>query len=126
MAKKKLLSFRAKRPTAPPDEFGGFADGGLAIIDNDGKRIHITPSRVAMALRYFLARVELHSAEGLPSRLALTSALASEGVSFITRSLASVIAYDTESSVVVVDINWRRPVPRDEGAERPHGPGRRR
>ena len=38
---------------------------------------------------------ELHSSEGLPSRLALTSALVGEGVTFITRSLASVIAYDT-------------------------------
>jgi Mrp family chromosome partitioning ATPase len=114
--KKKLFSFRPKRTAAPPDELGGFADGGLAIINDDGKPIHITRSKVASSLRYFLARVELHNPDGLPARLALTSALAGEGVTFVTRSLASVIAYDTESSVVVVDVNWRRPSP--DGAER--------
>ena len=121
MAKRKMFSMRSKRTVHPPDELGGFADGGLAILDDDGKPIHITPSRVAMSLRYFLARVELHSADGLPSRLALTSALAGEGVTFVTRSLASVIAYDTESSVVVVDANWRRPTP--AGQEDGHQPG---
>ena len=120
MAKRKLFSKR-KRQAIAPDELGGFADGGLAILDDDGKPVHITPSRVASALRYFLARVELHSAEGLPSRLALTSALAGEGVTFVTRSLASVIAYDTESSVVVVDVNWRRPTPPEEAVERSPG-----
>ena len=117
MAKTRFTS-KKKRTTVAPDELGGFADGGLAIIDQDGKPLHVTRSRVASALRYFLARVELHGVEGLPSRLALTSALAGEGVSFITRSLASVIAYDTESSVVIIDVNWRKPTPPDAAAER--------
>jgi succinoglycan biosynthesis transport protein ExoP len=121
VAKRKSFSFRSKRPVAAPDELGGFADGGLAILDDEGKPIHITRSRVASSLRYFLARVELHSAEGLPSRLAFTSALVGEGVTFITRSLASVIAYDTEASVAVIDLNWRRPVPREETDPRPLG-----
>ena len=73
------------------------------------------------SLRYFLARVELHSSGGLPARLALTSALVGEGVTFITRSLASVIAYDTESTVVVVDVNWQRPAPADDA--KPTTPG---
>ena len=59
----------------------------------------MTPARVAASLRYFLARVQLHDAQGLPSRLALTSALVGEGVTYVTRSLAAVIAYDTEASV---------------------------
>ncbi|MET0326662.1 MAG: CpsD/CapB family tyrosine-protein kinase, partial [Ilumatobacteraceae bacterium] len=121
--KKKSFSRRTKRTPHAPDELGGFADGGLAILsEEEGARpLHITPSRVASALRYFLARVELHSTDGLPSRLALTSALAGEGVTFVARSLASVIAYDTESSVVVVDVNWRRPTPPKEGEVRPLG-----
>jgi Mrp family chromosome partitioning ATPase len=123
MAKAKSFKRRSKRTPHAPDEMGGFADGGLAILsEEEGTRpLHITPSRVASALRYFLARVELHSTDGLPSRLALTSALAGEGVTFIARSLASVIAYDTESSVVVVDVNWRRPTPPKEGEVRPLG-----
>ena len=30
---------------APLDELGGFADGGLAILDVEGNRVHITPSQ---------------------------------------------------------------------------------
>jgi Mrp family chromosome partitioning ATPase len=114
MAKRKLLTFKPKRQPATPDEFGGFMDGGLAIIDETGKPIHVTPSKVAASLRYFLARVQLHDADGLPSRLAITSALIGEGVTYVSRSLAAVVAYDTMATVVLVDLNWRRPTP---GAE---------
>src|SRR4051812_37311600 len=115
MAKSKILAlFKSKRPAAPLDELGGTIDGGLAIIDPDGKRVHMTPARVATALRYFLARVQLHDSKGLPARIALTSALVGEGVTYVTRSLAAVIAYDTESSVAIVDLNWRRPSHHDE------------
>ena len=56
-----------KRRNAPPlDELGGTADGGLAILDQAGQLIHMTPARVAGALRYFLARVQLHDAQGDP------------------------------------------------------------
>jgi Mrp family chromosome partitioning ATPase len=108
--------FRSNRPAAPLDELGGSADGGLAILDEDNHLVHMTTSRVASSLRYFLARVQLHGTQGLPARLALTSALAGEGVTYVARSLAAVVAYDTPASVVVVDLNWRRP-PResDEG-----------
>lgn len=100
-----------KRRTPQLDEFGGTSDGGLAVLDGTGHVIHMTPSRVAGALRYFMARVQLHDAQGLPERLALTSALIGEGVTYITRSLAAAIAYDTDASVVVVDLTFRRPVP---------------
>ena len=115
MAKSKGFSFRKKRQAAPPDELGGFMDGGLAILDVEGNRVHVTPSKVAASLRYFLARVQLHDSDGLPTRLAVTSALVGEGVTYITRSLAAVLAYDTLASVVVVDLNWRRP--KDEPTE---------
>jgi Mrp family chromosome partitioning ATPase len=125
MAENRRLSFRrSKRPTAAPDELGGFADGGLAIISPDGTRIHMTPSRVAAALRFFLARVQLHDAEGFPSRLAITAALLGEGVTYLTRSIASVLAYDTPASVSVVDLNWKRP-PRPSDKEEASPPERR-
>jgi len=101
---------RKKRKAPPLDEFGGTADGGLAIIDETGHLVHMTPPRIAGALRYFLARVQLHDAQGMPERLALTSALIGEGVTYITRSLAAAIAYDTDASVVIVDCTFRRPV----------------
>jgi Mrp family chromosome partitioning ATPase len=104
------MAFGKKRRNPPPlDEFGGTADGGLAILEEDGRLIHMTPARVAGALRYFLARVQLHDAQGMPERLALTSALVGEGVTYVTRSLAAAIAYDTEASVVIVDLTFRRP-----------------
>jgi Mrp family chromosome partitioning ATPase len=113
-----------KKRTAPPlDEFGGTVDGGLAIIDDEGRLVHMTPPRVAGAMRYFLARVQLHDAQGLPERLALTSALVGEGVTYVTRSLAAAIAYDTDASVVIVDLTFRRPGSPNRPAK---GTGRRR
>jgi Mrp family chromosome partitioning ATPase len=104
------IGFGRKKRSAPPlDEFGGTVDGGLAIIDDAGRLVHMTPPRVAGAMRYFLARVQLHDAQGLPERLALTSALIGEGVTYVTRSLAAAIAYDTDASVVIVDLTFRRP-----------------
>jgi Mrp family chromosome partitioning ATPase len=114
--------FRRKRAPAPLDEFGGSADGALAILASDGTQIHMTPARVAASLRYFVARVQLHDEQGIPPRIALTSALAGEGVTYATRSLAAVLAYDTELSVAVVDFNWRRPVaPEENGGGRDLG-----
>jgi Mrp family chromosome partitioning ATPase len=104
------MGFGRKKRKAPPlDEFGGTADGGLAIIDEGGHLVHMTPPRIAGSLRYFLARVQLHDAQGMPERLALTSALVGEGVTYVTRSLAAAIAYDTDASVVIVDCTFRRP-----------------
>ena len=116
-----LTPFKRKGPAAPLDELGGSADGGLAILDGDSNLIHMTPSRVASSLRYFLARVQLHGTQGLPARLALTSALAGEGVTYVARSLAAVVAYDTQASIALVDLNWRRPPRADEDGEQPLG-----
>lgn len=107
--------FRRRRSPLPLDDLGGSADGGLAILDPDGKLLHMTPSRVAASLRYFLARVRLHEADGLPNRLALTSSLAGEGVTYVARSIAAAIAYDTDASVAIVDFNWRIPKPMQDG-----------
>lgn len=105
------------------DEFGGTADGGIAIVDQNEQIVHLTSARVAASLRYFLARVDPDGPNDLPKRLALTSALLGEGVSFTTRALASVLAYDTDSTVGVVDLNWRPPKPAaDPAVEAPSEP----
>jgi tyrosine-protein kinase len=100
--------FKSRR-TVDLDEFGGTPDGALVIVDQDGTHRHVTPPSAASALRFLLARVQGPSGDGIPGRLALTSALRGEGVTFMTRSLASVIAYDTDASVMVVDLNWTDP-----------------
>src|SRR5262245_31336250 len=81
----RLISSR--RPTVARDELGGSEDGGLAIIDTAGHNIHVTPSRVTAALRYLLARRHSLGGHQLPGRIALTSALHGEGVTYVTRSL---------------------------------------
>jgi Mrp family chromosome partitioning ATPase len=105
--------FKSRR-TVDLDEFGGTPDGALVIVDKDGAHHHVTPPSAASALRFLLARVQGPSGDGIPGRLALTSALRGEGVTFMTRSLASVIAYDTDASVMIVDLNWTDP--KEDGA----------
>ena len=60
----------------------------------------------AAALRYLLERIQLNHAAGLPRKLAITSSLSGEGVTFISRALGAVIAHDLERSVCVVELNW--------------------
>ena len=60
-------SFRGKRKPPTLDELGGGVDGGIAILDTEGNRIHMSPTRVAAALRYFLARVRLHEHDRAPT-----------------------------------------------------------
>jgi Mrp family chromosome partitioning ATPase len=117
MARKELANPKAKRSRwkkgkrpVTLDELGGSPDGGLAILTPEGERIHTAPARVANSLRFFLARVDLPAPDGgMPDRVAITSALRGEGVTFITRSLAAVLAYDHDVTVAIVDLNWQLP-----------------
>lgn len=90
------------------DELGGTADGALAIVVDDVP-IHVAPKRITAALRYFVARAQSPGVDRLPGSLAITSALRGEGVSYVTKSLGAVLAYDADASVVVVDLNWELP-----------------
>lgn len=105
---------RVELGRADLDDFGGTADGGVAIVDRDDQIIHYTSARVAASLRYFLARVDPDNPGDLPNRIALTAALVGEGVTTMTRSLASVLAHDTDSTVAIVDLNWRPPAKADD------------
>lgn len=111
---------RRNRPGAELDELGGRADGGLSIIDAAGTTVHSTPARVAAAMRYLVARVQVKDADGLPAVVALTSAVLGEGVTYVTRSLAGVLSYDTTRTAVIADLTWRRPPATDDG-EHPGG-----
>jgi Mrp family chromosome partitioning ATPase len=42
-------------------------------------------------------------------------------VTYVARSLAAVVAYDTPASIAVVDLNWRRPPRPDQDGEQPVG-----
>jgi Mrp family chromosome partitioning ATPase len=82
------------------------SDGGLAIVEFGGQLIHTAPAGVTSSLRYLLTRLQLNDPDEIPRRLAMTSALHGEGVSYIVRSLAAVMAHDLERTVCVVDMNW--------------------
>lgn len=107
----KSRRFLRKKRSVALDELGGTADGALVIVGDDGAHLHVTPPRIASALRFLINRLHVPGADGIPSRVALTSALRGEGVTYMTRSLGSVIAYDLEQTVAIVDLNWRDPKP---------------
>jgi Mrp family chromosome partitioning ATPase len=88
------------------DELGNTGDGGLAILAENGDVLHRAPPPVTAAIRYFVSRALLVDESGLPARLAVTSALRREGVTFISKSLGAVLAYDHPYQVAVVDLNW--------------------
>jgi Mrp family chromosome partitioning ATPase len=81
----------------------------LTLLDAAGVSVHVTPAPVTESLRYMLARMRLGDAGELPERLGLTSAISGEGVTFLARSLALVVANDTGRQVCLVDLNWWAP-----------------
>jgi len=82
------------------------AQGGLAIFEKDGAILHAAPPDVANSLRFFLSRLKPSGPVGFPPTMAVTSALAGEGVTFIARSIGAIIAHDLDRSVCVLETNW--------------------
>lgn len=72
-----------------------------------GEVMHVSLPPVTASLRATLARLRL--ADELPPRVGVISAIRGEGVTFISRSLALVLANDSGESVCVVDLNWGAP-----------------
>lgn len=81
-------------------------DDGLRVVDLDDRLRHYAPDEVTRALRYALARLQTSEKGEVQSRIAVTSALSGEGVTFVARSLAALLAHDLQRSVCVVDLNW--------------------
>ena len=101
-----------KRKHHPDEEIDGaqieasVAGGGLVVYERDGAMLHAAPADVANSLRYFLARLWQTGEVGFPGTMAVTSALAGEGVTFVARTVAAVIAHDLSRSVCVLETNW--------------------
>lgn len=76
------------------------SDGSIIEVRVRDTLFHIAPPPVARSLRYLLAGSELSTS------LAVTSAIHGEGVTSISRSLASLIAHDWEISTCWVDLNF--------------------
>lgn len=76
----------------------------LSVPAPDGSELFSIPGEVVESLRQLAAR--LGRGGEFPRRLALVAALRGEGVTFLSRSLAATLAYDTHASVCWVDLNW--------------------
>ena len=76
----------------------------LVLTDADEKPLVTLPSDVVVDLRQMVTRIGRE--ENLPKRLAVVSALRQEGVSFISRGLAMIMAHDLSVAVCLVELNW--------------------
>jgi Mrp family chromosome partitioning ATPase len=65
------------------------------------------PIKVIDNLRYLVARIQ--RSQPFPTRLALTSALRGEGVTYLTYALGTTLAHDRPASICIVDLNWHWP-----------------
>lgn len=85
----------------PADEFN------LDLPDQDGNILQSYPPEVVDNLRQLIIRLGIK--QPFPARLALTSALRGEGVSYQTFALAATMANDSNANVGIVDLNWWYP-----------------
>lgn len=88
------MKTRRKRPPAA---------SAIKVATDDLQLPSVSP-HVASALRYVAAH--LSTGDDLPRRLAFTSALSGEGVSFISTAFAATLAHDTRKRVGLVQLNW--------------------
>lgn len=86
-------------PLEPPS-------GSLVLSTNDTLLLSLSEP-VAESLRYLLAR--LKSRDEFPAKVALTSSLRGEGVTYISMALGTVMANDFPETICVVDLNWWHP-----------------
>ncbi|HWL42376.1 MAG TPA: CpsD/CapB family tyrosine-protein kinase [Ilumatobacter sp.] len=98
-----------------PDFAASAEQGGLLIVGSNGQPLHLVPPKVAAELRFLVARLQANPLD-IPPSLAVTSALSGEGVTFVARSLAALVAHDLNRSVCVIETNWWRAATRRRSA----------
>lgn len=84
----------------------GVLEPELTIEYANGVPLHTTPPSVVAELRYAVARIQADDAGGVPCVVGVLSAISGEGVTFVTRSLATVLARDLDRSVCIAEANW--------------------
>jgi Mrp family chromosome partitioning ATPase len=75
-------------------------------FETDGPLLHYAPPAMATSMRFFLSRLQRSGAVEGGSTLAITSALAGEGVTSVSRTLAAVLAHDLDRSICLLETNW--------------------
>ena len=104
--RKNATSARSVRKRKAEAEKNLADDGRLNVVDLDGRLRHSVPVEVTRALRYAISRLQTTEKGDVPPRIAVTSALSGEGVTFVASSLAALLANDLRRNVCLVDVNW--------------------
>ena len=97
--------------TVSPARAVGVATGSVAVADARRAPLDVvsslddTPDEAVDAVRYLIASLHRDDQVLLP-RLGFTSALAGEGVTFVSRTVAGVMAHDSRQRVCLIDLNW--------------------
>jgi Mrp family chromosome partitioning ATPase len=76
----------------------------LILPSPQGETWAAFPWTVVDQMRRFISR--LGRKDAIPPRLSFVAALRQEGVTYISSAFATTLAYDVESSVCLVDLNW--------------------
>jgi len=109
-------SGRDRRPEVGPER----ADrpGRRAVVTDPVAVLDGVPPSVVEAVRFLVASLQQREDEGsLPKRLGFTSAIAGEGVTYIARTVAAVMAHDLRERVCFIDLNFAS----GSGVEEPKG-----
>jgi Mrp family chromosome partitioning ATPase len=97
--------------TVSPAGTVGVTNGSSAVAEARRAPLDVvgslddTPDEAVDAVRYLIASLHRDDQALLP-RLGFTSALAGEGVTFVSRTVASVMAHDSRQRVCLIDLNW--------------------
>jgi Mrp family chromosome partitioning ATPase len=76
----------------------------LVLTGEDGETLFAFPEEVVNAVRQTIAR--LMRTNPFPDKLAITSAVRQEGVTYLSRAIGTVLANDMARKVCVVELNW--------------------
>jgi Mrp family chromosome partitioning ATPase len=79
----------------------------LLLFTQDGISFVKIPPELVNSIRYLVTR--LIYKESLPSKISFVSSLRQEGVTYISRAFAAILANDFDVSVCLVELNWEWP-----------------
>lgn len=96
-------------------------DATSTAIDAPAQAKASVPAPASEAIRLLLSRYEMSTGEPLPSVIAVTSAVRGEGVTTMSRSLASIMSSDLDADVCWIDLSW--PSPSSKVPDRAPSPG---
>lgn len=99
---------RNKGTTAEAQAATPVADDSITLMTRDGSINTVFPAETVQSIRQLIVQIENRTVT-LPERIGITSAISKEGVTYISRALATTIAHDLSADVCIVETNWWSP-----------------